>query len=157
MWSLGISRTPAILRPAGARRPLWAWSSCVAERTARRRRAAALAPGSRFSANSFRPAHPFPAAGRNSNRLRPLPCPRVHRFSKVRSSPPPLGATLALGALLFSTTQQGLFLVSPLDGRVIDGIHTGEGFSMPPSVHGQRAFIVSNGGRFYSFVITPPI
>lgn len=73
----------------------------------------------------------------------------------------PLGGTSravpAVGALMFSTTQQGLFLVSPLDGRVIDGINTGEGFSMPPSVHGQRAFIVSNGGRFYSFVITPPI
>jgi outer membrane protein assembly factor BamB len=61
------------------------------------------------------------------------------------------------GALMFSTTRQGLFLLSPLDGRVIDGIHTGEGFSMPPSVHGQRAFIVSNGGRFYSFHIDPPI
>jgi hypothetical protein len=48
-------------------------------------------------------------------------------------------------------------LLSPLDGRVIDGIHTGEGFSMPPSVYGERAFIVSNGGRFYSFVVTPPI
>lgn len=62
-----------------------------------------------------------------------------------------------LGALMFSTTQQGLFLLSPLDGRVIDGIHTGEGFSMPPSAHGQRAFIVSNGGHFYSIHVTPPI
>ena len=61
-----------------------------------------------------------------------------------------------LGALMFSTTQQGLFLVSPLDGKVIDGIHTGEGFSMAPSAYGQRAFIVSNAGRFYSFVVTPP-
>ena len=58
--------------------------------------------------------------------------------------------------LMFSTTQQGLFLLSPLDGRVSDGIHTGEGFSMAPSVYGERAFIVSNGGRFYSFVIVPP-
>jgi outer membrane protein assembly factor BamB len=62
-----------------------------------------------------------------------------------------------LGALMFSTTQQGLFLMSPLDGRVIDGIHTGEGFSMPPSAHGQRAFIVSNGGHFYSIHVSPPI
>jgi len=72
----------------------------------------------------------------------------------------PLGGTSRavpiLGALMFSTTQQGLFLLSPLDGRVIDGIHTGEGFSMPPSVYGERAFIVSNGGRFYSFVVVPP-
>jgi len=72
----------------------------------------------------------------------------------------PLGgasrAVPIVGALMFSTTQQGLFLLSPLDGRVIDGIHTGEGFSMAPAVYGERAFIVSNGGRFYSFVVTPP-
>lgn len=62
-----------------------------------------------------------------------------------------------LGALMFSTTEQGVFLLSPLDGRVIDGIHTGEGFSMPPSAHGQRAFIVSDAGNFYSLHIAPPI
>lgn len=62
-----------------------------------------------------------------------------------------------LGALMFSTTRQGLFLVSPLDGRVIDGIHTGEGFSMPAATHGKRAFIVSNAGRFYSLHVEPPI
>jgi outer membrane protein assembly factor BamB len=62
-----------------------------------------------------------------------------------------------LGALMFSTTRQGLFLISPLDGKTIDGIHTGEGFSMPPNAYGRRAFIVSNTGRFYSFHIMPPI
>lgn len=62
-----------------------------------------------------------------------------------------------LGALMFSTTRQGLFLLSPLDGRVIDGIHTGEGFSMPPATYGGRAFIVSNAGRFYSLQVEPPI
>jgi outer membrane protein assembly factor BamB len=61
------------------------------------------------------------------------------------------------GALMFSTTRQGLYLVSPLDGRVIDGIHTGEGFSMAPSTYGERAFIVSNAGRFYSIRVEPPI
>jgi outer membrane protein assembly factor BamB len=62
-----------------------------------------------------------------------------------------------LGALMFSTTRQGLYLVSPLDGHVIDGIHTGEGFSMPPATYGERAFIVSNAGRFYSIHVEPPI
>lgn len=62
-----------------------------------------------------------------------------------------------LGALMFSTTQQGLFLLSPLDGSVIDGIHTGEGFSAPPSTYGERAFVVSNAGRFYSIHVVPPI
>lgn len=72
----------------------------------------------------------------------------------------PLGGTSeavpALGGLLFSTTQAGLFLVSPLDGTVIDGIHTGAGFSMPPVAYGQRAFIVSNTGRFYGLHISRP-
>jgi outer membrane protein assembly factor BamB len=62
-----------------------------------------------------------------------------------------------LGALMFSTTRQGLYLVSPLDGRVIDGMHTGEGFSMAPAAYGERAFIVSNAGRFYSIHVEPPI
>jgi outer membrane protein assembly factor BamB len=81
--------------------------------------------------------------------------------SEVWRRPLPNGgvsrAVPVLGALMFSTTQQGLFLLSPLDGKVIDGIHTGEGFSMPPGAYGQRAFIVSNGGRLYSIHITPPI
>lgn len=72
----------------------------------------------------------------------------------------PLGgasqAVPALGGLLFSTTEAGLFLLSPLDGQIIDGIHTGAGFSMPPVAFGQRAFIVSNTGRFYALHISRP-
>lgn len=62
-----------------------------------------------------------------------------------------------MGALMVSTTRQGLFLLSPLDGRIIDGIHTGDGFSMPPAVHGRRAFILSNNSRLLSVHVTPPI
>lgn len=62
-----------------------------------------------------------------------------------------------LGALMFSTTQQGLFLISPLDGKLIDAIHTGEGFSMPPAAYGRRAFALSNAGRLYALHVTPPI
>jgi outer membrane protein assembly factor BamB len=80
---------------------------------------------------------------------------------EVWRRPVPLGgasrAVPVVGALMFSTTRQGLFLLSPLDGRVIDGIHTGEGFSMPPAVYGQRAFIVSNAGKLYSIHVAPPI
>jgi outer membrane protein assembly factor BamB len=61
------------------------------------------------------------------------------------------------GALLVSTTLHGLFLMSPIDGSVIDGIHTGAGFSMPPAVHGLRAFILSNSGNLLSFHVTPPV
>ncbi|HVU04806.1 MAG TPA: PQQ-binding-like beta-propeller repeat protein [Polyangiaceae bacterium] len=61
------------------------------------------------------------------------------------------------GALLVSTTLHGLFLVSPVDGSVIDGMHTGTGFSMAPAVHGLRAFILGNGGHLVALHVTPPL
>jgi outer membrane protein assembly factor BamB len=61
------------------------------------------------------------------------------------------------GALLVSASQLGLFLVSPLDGRLIDGVHTGEGVSMSPAAFGNRAFLLTNGGRFLSLHVAPPI
>lgn len=61
------------------------------------------------------------------------------------------------GALLISTTAHGLYLMSPIDGSVIDGIHTGAGFSMAPAAHGLRAFILSNSGSLLSLHVTPPV
>jgi outer membrane protein assembly factor BamB len=61
------------------------------------------------------------------------------------------------GALLVSTTRYGLFLFSPLDGGLIDGIETGSGFAMSPATFGRRAFIMSNGGEFLSLYVHPPI
>jgi outer membrane protein assembly factor BamB len=60
------------------------------------------------------------------------------------------------GALLVSTTLHGLFLMSPIDGSVIDGMHTGAGFSMAPAAYGLRAFILSNSGSLLSIHVTPP-
>lgn len=61
------------------------------------------------------------------------------------------------GALLVSTTRYGLFLLSPLDGNVIDGIETGSGFSMTPAAFQQRAFVMTNQGVLMSLRIeTPP-
>jgi outer membrane protein assembly factor BamB len=78
----------------------------------------------------------------------------------VWHSPLPEGGVSApvgvAGALLISTTQHGLYLMSPIDGSVIDGIHTGAGFSMAPSVYGLRAFILSNSGSLFSLHVTPP-
>jgi outer membrane protein assembly factor BamB len=68
------------------------------------------------------------------------------------SSPTPIA-----GALLVSTTLHGLFLVSPADGSVIDGMHTGAGFSMAPAVYGRRAFILSNSGSLFALHVTPPL
>lgn len=66
------------------------------------------------------------------------------------------GPVPVAGALLVSTTMHGLFLLSPVDGAVIDGMHTGTGFSMSPAVHGLHAFILSNAGRLLSIHVTPP-
>ncbi|HTM43429.1 MAG TPA: PQQ-binding-like beta-propeller repeat protein [Polyangiaceae bacterium] len=61
-----------------------------------------------------------------------------------------------LGALLVSTTRQGLFLVHPLDGRLIDGIHSDLGFAMPAAAYGHRAFIMTNGGKLLGLYVRSP-
>jgi outer membrane protein assembly factor BamB len=62
-----------------------------------------------------------------------------------------------LGALLVSTTRLGVFLLSPLDGKVIDGIHLTDGSAMTPAAHGRRAFVVTNAGTLMSLLVQPPI
>ncbi|KYF98728.1 hypothetical protein BE20_34030 [Sorangium cellulosum] len=62
------------------------------------------------------------------------------------------------GALLVTTTRYGIFLFSPLDGAVIDGIETGGGIAMTPAAYGRRAFVLTNGGALLSLdVETPPL
>lgn len=63
----------------------------------------------------------------------------------------------AVGALMVSTTKQGLFLISPLDGGIIDGIHSDLGFAMTPAAFGHRAYVVTNGGTFIALSIEPPL
>jgi outer membrane protein assembly factor BamB len=60
------------------------------------------------------------------------------------------------GALLISTTEHGLFLLSPKHGAVIDGLHTQTGFSMAPETYGQRAFILSDSGDLLALSVAAP-
>lgn len=60
------------------------------------------------------------------------------------------------GALLVNTSKLGVFLLSPLDGSVIDGIHMVDGSAHTPATHGNRAFVVSNHGDLLSLHIAPP-
>lgn len=60
-------------------------------------------------------------------------------------------------ALMVSTTSLGVFLLSPLDGKIIDGVHTGEGISQTPNAYGRRAYVVTNGGTLLSLHVAPPI
>ena len=61
------------------------------------------------------------------------------------------------GALLVTASRMGLFLVSPLGGELIDGIHVSDGTSMAPSAYGSRAFVMTNGGTFLSLTVASPI
>jgi len=60
------------------------------------------------------------------------------------------------GAVLVGTTRYGLYLLSPLDGGVIDGIEPGNEFAMAPAVHGFRAYTLTNGGQLLGVHVQPP-
>ena len=60
------------------------------------------------------------------------------------------------GTLMVGTTRYGLFLFSPLDGAVIDGIDTGTGIAMTPAAFGRRAFVLTNGGTLLGLDVQPP-
>jgi outer membrane protein assembly factor BamB len=61
------------------------------------------------------------------------------------------------GAILVGTTRYGLFLISPRNGKVIDGIDLGTGFAQTPAAFAGRAYIVSNAGTFLGVAVDPPL
>jgi outer membrane protein assembly factor BamB len=61
------------------------------------------------------------------------------------------------GALLVGTSRYGLFLLSPRNGKVIDGIDLGTGFAQAPAAHAGRAYILSNAGTLLGLAIQPPV
>ena len=65
--------------------------------------------------------------------------------------------TAMAGALLVGTSRYGLFLLSPRNGKVIDGIDLGSGFSATPSAHAGRAYVLSNGGTLLGIGVSPPL
>ena len=50
----------------------------------------------------------------------------------------------------------GVFLFSPLDGAMIDGIETGSGIAMGAATLGRRAYVMSNGGQMLGLYVSPP-
>lgn len=60
------------------------------------------------------------------------------------------------GALLVSASQLGLYLVSPSNGRVIDGIHIVEGVSALPSGRGNHGFVLTNTGDLLAVHVAAP-
>lgn len=67
------------------------------------------------------------------------------------TAPEPVAGALAVG-----TTRYGLFLVSPRDGKVIDGIDLGSGFAVTPTGYGTRLYSLTNAGTFVGLVIDAP-
>lgn len=61
------------------------------------------------------------------------------------------------GALLVSTTRLGVFLLSPVGGELIDGIHMADGSAMTPAAFGTRAFVLTNAGSLLALRVTPPL
>jgi outer membrane protein assembly factor BamB len=60
------------------------------------------------------------------------------------------------GAILVGTTRYGAFLLSPLDGRAIDGIDLETGFSQTPATQGTRAYVTSNAGTLVALEVSKP-
>jgi outer membrane protein assembly factor BamB len=61
------------------------------------------------------------------------------------------------GALMVSTTRLGVFLISPLGGDLMDGIHMADGSAMTPASEGTRAFLLTNAGTLLALRVTPPL
>jgi hypothetical protein len=60
------------------------------------------------------------------------------------------------GGLLVGTTRYGAFLLSPRNGRPIDGFDLGSGFSQTPAAYGHRGYILSNAGTLVALQVEPP-
>ncbi|MCL2779099.1 MAG: PQQ-binding-like beta-propeller repeat protein [Polyangiaceae bacterium] len=61
------------------------------------------------------------------------------------------------GALFVGTSRYGAFLLSPRNGKVIDGIDFGTGFSQTPAAYGNRAYVMTNAGTFLGVSVAPPL
>src|SRR6185295_7066815 len=79
------------------------------------------------------------------------------RATTMAGRPPPDGGMTVpvpvAGAVLIGTSRYGLFLVSPRNGKVIDGLDVGSGFAQTPAVYGNRAFVMSNSGTLLALAI----
>jgi outer membrane protein assembly factor BamB len=61
------------------------------------------------------------------------------------------------GAILVGTTRYGLFLMSPRNGKVIDGFDLGTGIAQTPATFAGRAYVMTNTGTFIGVAVAPPI
>ncbi len=60
------------------------------------------------------------------------------------------------GAMLVTSSNHGIYLVSPLNGGVIDGFHTEVGVAAAPTAYGSRAYVIGNAGRMLALSVHAP-
>jgi outer membrane protein assembly factor BamB len=60
------------------------------------------------------------------------------------------------GGILVGTSRYGLFLLSPRNGKVIDGLDVGSGFAQTPGAFGGRAYALTNAGTFLGVEVASP-
>lgn len=61
------------------------------------------------------------------------------------------------GAMLVTSSSHGVYLVSPLNGGVIDGFHTEVGLAAAPVAYGSRAYVIGNAGRLLALSVHAPV
>lgn len=61
------------------------------------------------------------------------------------------------GAFVVGSSRFGLFLISPRNGKVIDGLDLGTGFAQTPAAYGGRVYAMSNAGTLLGIAIEPPL
>jgi outer membrane protein assembly factor BamB len=79
--------------------------------------------------------------------------PRWHLKAPVGGITAP---TEVAGALVIGTGRNGLFLVSPRNGKVIDGLDVTDGFTARPATTAHGIFALSNTGVLLGLRVTPP-
>lgn len=62
----------------------------------------------------------------------------------------------AAGAILINASQLGTYLLSPIDGSLIDGLHFDTGAWSTPAAFGGRAYTLTNGGTFLALRVQAP-
>jgi outer membrane protein assembly factor BamB len=60
------------------------------------------------------------------------------------------------GAILINSSQLGTYLLSPIDGSLIDGIHFETGIAGTPAAFGRHAYVMTNAGTLLAFSIAVP-
>ena len=62
----------------------------------------------------------------------------------------------AAGAILINASQLGTYLLSPIDGSLIDGLHFDAGAWSTPAAFGRYAYTLTNGGTFLALRVQVP-